>query len=214
MKINTQKYQCKIVLASVIILCAIITFKFFGLYKKYRDLNTITKNVSGQLENLQVIKTQLQWEYLNRYNIDGMSIPFDFTVMTKDGANMILFDRINGKPRVVIYYPANGCQLCIEQELQIINKLDVKFSKEDIILLGNYTNIRNLYVFVKSNKIKYDVFSANAESFIPGANIINSSIVFVVDETMKVKYSHIQNKSLPDISKEYYNMIYNKLYVN
>jgi hypothetical protein len=99
-------------------------------------LYIITKNVSGQLENLQQIKSQLQWEYLNRYNIDGVSIPSDFSVKTKDGADIKLFDRINGKPRVVIYYPANGCQLCIEHELEILNKLDVKFSKEDIILLG------------------------------------------------------------------------------
>ena len=133
---------------------------------------------------------------------------------TKDGVDIKFIDRIAGKPRIVIYYPTNGCQTCIGQELEIINKLNVKFREEDIILIGNYSNIRNLYVFIKNNNIGFDVFSASIEGFIPNADKINTSIIFVVDENLKVKYSHVQEKSMPNVSKDYFRIMHNKYFNN
>jgi hypothetical protein len=130
--------------------------------------------------------------------IDDKNSPVSFTQIMNDNS-----------PKLIIRYSALACDICLEEELKIIHNYLSKINENNIIILASNYNVRNLRVLKNSLSIDIKVYQIEKIG-IPFEETNNNLFLFIVDKESIIKDFFIPEKTLPNMSRDYYEIIYDK----
>ncbi|MBI9063115.1 MAG: hypothetical protein JEZ14_14125 [Marinilabiliaceae bacterium] len=99
---------------------------------------------------------------------------------------------IQQKEEVLFYYYSDmNCMMCVDEEIKRIKRFKKENPHMRIIILANYSNLRNLYVFKMSNSITVDMFDVKEEKLQLPIGKINSSFYFMIDKHCITKFVYV-----------------------
>jgi hypothetical protein len=134
----------------------------------------------------------------------------DLTVIDENNSPVTFVQIINdNSPKLIVRYSALACDICMEEELKIIQKYVSKINKDNIIILASDHNIRSLRLLKKSLSMDIKVYQIE-KTGIPFDDKHNNLCLFIIDKELIVKDFFLPEKTLPELSKYYYEIICDK----
>ena len=185
----------------IICLCFLVLSFFFlvSLNKK--------EEVSELSEAYQEAVLQIDSLSIYRYNFEfimqlmGTRLD-DLSGQTEDLQKTKLSDMINDGPILVYRYADINCHVCIESEIETIQKNFI--GKEDhILLLCSYRTERDFSIFKKLNKLKFPAFRIPYDALKWSIEKQSNPYCFVLHPDLKVSDVFIPDKSFPVLNDLY-----------
>jgi hypothetical protein len=115
----------------------------------------------------------------------------------------------DGSPKLIVRYSALACGICLEEELKIIQKYIPKINGNNIIILVSGYNMRNLKTLKKSVSSDIKVYQTE-KTGIPFEDKNDNLFLFIADKGLIIKNFFIPEKTLPELSKDYYEIMCDK----
>lgn len=112
-------------------------------------------------------------------------------------------------PKIILRYSFSGCATCIFDELELLRN-DDRIDMNNVYVLLAGANLRMLKIFSQQHNSGSQVLLCNNLP-IPFDNV-GKMYVFVLDSTLVVHDFFIPNNSAPNLSKWYYDAIYEKYF--
>lgn len=123
--------------------------------------------------------------------------------------NTYTLDSILKKPFLFFRFSEYNCEMCIQSEIDLINKLD---SHNMIIGLASYKNSRTLAIAKEKYNIQFPIYQLSYEESqltLPFSLEGNGTpYLFFINTDFKAKHIFIPSKELPEISTQYYMQIF------
>lgn len=112
------------------------------------------------------------------------------------------------KPKLVLRFSERNCELCIQSEIDLINKLNIS---DDIVGFASYSNARLLKLIQQKYRIQFPVY------LLPYSTDILPEIkeklgvpyLFLIDTDLHSKYIFFPSKEHSEFSEKYYNEMMN-----
>lgn len=197
--------------ASILILFFINIIQFYNFFK----LDHNFKKLKGSYLDQISIVDQIKKENADLENIRFFSenIEFNYNIPLKDvfGNQLILGDVIS-PPTLIFYIPELACNSCYEEHYSNLYKTIEKIGKDNILILANYENERDLYSFVRSQGIEVEVYNLNMQNLGIKAEITNDPFFFLIDEDGIIRHVFILDKKSPNANISYLNNIINRYF--
>jgi hypothetical protein len=191
---------------------ALIAFAFFFcivFYKNYKKAQTETALYREKIIDFDNYYKLMLFREKATIQNNGMKLLSDMILRDENNNVTSLSDIIGNTPKVIVRYSAFACDICLEEEIKQINNFISEIGIENIIIFASNENIRSL--IVRKKNLSFSVKTYRVEdTFIPFEKSNSNLFVFVLDKDFYVKAFFIPEKTLPDISKNYYETIQNK----
>lgn len=138
---------------------------------------------------------------------DGTDVP-DIALINSSNGKCMLSELID-KDKIVFYLPNLGCSSCYEQEIALIKGMIPAEVKEQVIIVGNFSNIRELKLFERSSGLRaFKIEEQNGEFPVIAFN--ETFVVFFLTRQMKC-YALFDAVNNVRASKLYYRIISEKI---
>lgn len=135
-----------LVILNIVLISYIIISKQFFNHK-----NGLNDNLTN-FENNQILHYMFEDEKVN-----------PLTKLTTPDLDSICFiDLLSHKPKLCFVYSNISCKPCIDNVISELNKISNNMNPNDILLITDYVNLRDLILFAKVNKIKFKIYSINS----------------------------------------------------
>ena len=132
--------------------------------------------------------------------IDENDKSFKFSDLVTSNSNV---------PKIVIRLSAVACDICLDEELKIIKGYISIIGTENIMIFASSYNLRSLKVRKNNLLIDIPIYQIEETGIQFEANHTNL-FVFTINSDFTVKDFFIPEKSLPEISNDYYDVISKK----
>ena len=191
-------------LALLIVFNAVLLFKYKNLKEEYANFE---HKISYFDTFFRVMKTNRYEEIINSNNtLNKNSILIDENDKEKFISEIIS----TNSPFIIIKYSDKGCGACIESELKSIKKYTDLIGEDHIILVTDGGSIRDIKNFKSINGINFNVYRSRALNFYFNDDVKLS--VIVTNKDLGINHFFIPDKSLPILSDNNYEAIYDKYY--
>ncbi len=186
-------------LLSLLFSCIVVIFVMFRNYSNHLcDLD----NQRVKLEHTVFL---LKNSLIDSWSIDGKSFKSD-SIYEEDGTKMSLNYFESHAPILIFRFSKIDCSECVIGHISLIKEFVSRIQIEYMII-GDYSNSRNLGLFKRSNAIKSLIY--NAERIVENENqtpflcIYHNGIISDV---------FFPNDNFPDLTKQYIDEIQKKYY--
>jgi len=149
--------------------------------------------------NLSLIQEKLTYESENN------KLPDDILAYTEKDT-IILNDAINTRKIIFRIFP-EGCMNCTDEIINMIKSKKTIF--KNVIILSSYVKLRNYYIFSTQRNIKNKSYNIKNLPF--AIEQLHKSYFFLIDSNNIANYFFIPTKAYPMMSKEYLNIIEEKI---
>jgi hypothetical protein len=202
-----RKYHSIYILSIV----SLLIFNAILIIKDYRTKHKIDL-VSNKINAFDNYYKLMEWREKEAILNNGTRL-FDSLTVIDNNKNSIALSNISGasgkSPKLVIRYSALACDICLEYELKLITNHIPEIGIENIILLASSCNTRGTKILTKYSPFDLKIYQVEKIG-IPFETENNNLFVFVLDKDFYVKDFFIPEKTLPDLSENYYEAIQNK----
>ncbi len=127
---------------------------------------------------------------------------------TLDTVNMHdLFDA----PTLALFYPSKSCKPCAESIISQLNEAIKKYKLENVVLITDFDEIRELFVFCRLNKIKFPAYKivGDQEDI---RSLINYIPYYVILDNNLIKNStFVAPNDKPDVTEKYLEIVSKKI---
>ena len=192
---------------------AILTIATFVTVIKVRK-NNIQDKIEVVSEKQVIDELYSFFRHRNKDVIanNGIKLNFDLQIEDQNQKRMSIGDLfINSSSpfKLIISSSSLGCDICIREELMILESYIDKIGHENIIIFASDYNQRALMILKENLKCDLKIYQIERIN-IPFEEKSNNLFIFVLDENFIIKDFFIPEKSLPELSKDYYEAICNK----
>ncbi len=142
---------------------------------------------------------------------NGKFVPYNSRLSNiKEGDTLSLKRIVGNRPKLIFWFTNNHCTDCIHQELDKIEKLKSKLGDDNILVIANFHNERDLRVLA----LKYDLMSSFYKEIDPlkTSDIVDYPHLFTLDQKLQVENFFVPSKEFPTLSDEYYLGIIEKVF--
>jgi hypothetical protein len=148
-----------------------------------------------------LLRTQMEY--------NGRVIPKNLSLISSDGSKHIVSNLGRNLPVIIADFRRSSCSICVEKEIERLQKLSNRIGKESIILLLPFNSERNRRAFEAKYHINtYDVVHAdNLE--MPDIGV---PYVFILDKSFRIRDIHLLSSEYPITTTNYYSLIIQKYY--
>ena len=196
-----------------LIYCLLLIVSLLYLKQNTR-LNRINKESAlkdNRYIELKDYKKQTLDLLVNTYGIqiqsDGIQIEKDIRIQSLEGDSIYLSQLFENEYKFVFCYSELNCSTCIEKEFDNLKKYSNEIGVNNIIILAQYSNIRDLAVFIRVNDIKSPVYKINNNKLGLLIDKYDSPYLFVTNRNMIANQIFIPLKEIPNLSEMYYEII-------
>jgi hypothetical protein len=138
---------------------------------------------------------------------EEFSLPSYYPIKDETG-NTLSIDSIFNKPKMVFRFSERNCDLCIQAEMDLINRLGYN---ENIIGLASYNTQRTLKMAKEKYHIHFPVYYltfGEASLLLPDyMEEYGYPYWFIIGNNFHAKYFLFPDKQFPEISEKYFNTV-------
>jgi hypothetical protein len=95
--------------------------------------------------------------------------------------------------KLFFYFGEHNCQLCYQEIIEILNKYIEKSGTQNIIVIAEFDNLRNLQYFIKNTKIDAPIYYIQKNVDIVAINA-EQPFFFVLDKSFRANFVFIPDK--------------------
>jgi hypothetical protein len=154
----------------------------------------------------------MEWREKETVLNSGLQLS-DSLIIMDENKNCIALSSIlevkRNSPVLFIRYSALACDICLEEELKLLEDYISRIGLDNIIILASGYNIRGLKVLAKSIPFDLQIYQIE-ETGIPFENKNHNLFTFIMNRDLIVKDFFISEKTLPELSKNYYKILCEK----
>lgn len=164
--------------------------------------STVTNSTQKLAENGRVKKKEDSSKFVEK-NSEGKKITSTIKLFDNQGKQIDLKDILNDSPKLIFRFSQMDCKACIDEEFDRIKRLSKQIGINNVLIITDYENPRNLRLFIKMNLI--DVAVYNCEKFdllIEERGL--SPYVFLLSKEGYTQKVHYLDKSSVESTKEFY----------
>lgn len=200
-----------LIVFSTLLFCFNITL-LLTLKKEREDFQNLNQSNKISCDSLRQLKNSIDVLFLNT------SFMFEFQ-SDKIDKNIVLFDEkenkitlkqlVQNKPKLIFKYSDLNCNVCIDEQINLLKKASEKIGSENIIILANYNSPRELSQFIRMNQINFKVFNLRNTEF----TSVDRSLpyYFILDESFSLNLLFIPIKGNTSLSQLYFNKVSEKI---
>lgn len=173
--------------------------------ENYRKIVENTKNSL----NLEINRSLTRDRFLNlllKFNDSKMNNELMLT--DEKGKTCKLTEKLNRK-KLIFRYSELQCNVCIEQQIASLKKYKNKIGTDNILILADYSNFRNLIVFKRINSLDIPIYNLSKKMPLERERI-NIPYFFIADNTLIAKDYFIPIKEIKNYTDNYLNTMYIK----
>jgi hypothetical protein len=181
----------------------------FFLFRNYKTEHAKTEFYKEKMEKVDSYYKLMIFRENSTIRCNGTHL---FADMILRGETKIvrLSDFIkDGEPKIIMRYSALACDICLDEELKQIHDFVERIGVNNIAVFVSNENARSI-------KVRKSRLPFNLNTYIVDDTAIafeknyNNLFVFIIDKEMIVKDFFIPEKTLPNLSKDYYDAICSK----
>lgn len=195
-----------IILLSIIVGGVIIFLIQSGL-GKVSQIETL----SARLEEKEAMFALLSGNMKMHYTYSEYPLS-DMKLLDKNRNEITLSKLLKGKEKVVFKFSSDNCSSCIQFGFSSIQKLMRHISEDQLIIIADNSNRREVQALVNSLNLSYPIFLAETTAFERVLKKENTPFVFVVGADLHMKDLFIPMKELPEYADMYYQTIWKKYF--
>lgn len=187
---------------------------FIRVYIQNREINSQLRNSTNLLIDRDSYNRLLKYREKEMYFNNGSVISQDLLLVDEHNNSIPIFDLIannDSSSKMIIRYSALACDACLYEELKVLEDFFNRIGIENVIILASNHNVRSLKVRKSTLSVDLAIFQIE-ETGIPFEEKNSSLFVFLLDKDFIVKDFFIPEKTLPELSKNYYSIICEKYY--
>lgn len=154
----------------------------------------------------------MEWREKEIVLNSGVQLSANLTITDENKNQVSLIDLLETKgdsPTLFIRYSALACDICLEEELKLLGDYIPRIGLDNIIILASGYNIRGLKIVAKSIPFELQIYQVE-ETGIPFENKNRNLFIFCMNRDLIVKDFFISEKTLPELSKNYYKILCEK----
>lgn len=131
----------------------------------------------------------------------------EFTIPTfSESPRKVSVDSAVGNGKLFFYFDEHYCLLCYKEIISKINQHVVQYGTDNIAIIANFSNMRNLLFFLKNTEVKVPVYYVTNSINIYATNA-NQPFFFVLDKSLLPKFVYIPDKKYNDNVNDYISFI-------
>jgi hypothetical protein len=180
--------------------------------KGNNKINAQVEYNAKRIEGLDEYYKLMRFRDSEMFSNNGTPISPDLQITDETGSIFRFADLSTGSSnasKLIVRYSPLACDICLEEELKQIGNFLEKIGIENVIILASNHNIRSLKAL--KNRLQGNLMVCQVEKTgIPFEESNSNLFVFVLDKDMTVKDFFIPEKTLPNLSKDYYEAICSK----
>ena len=158
---------------------------------------------SGETESIQNLSKRMSLEDVSVFPYIQLVDHLCDTVLAKD-----IF---SGPPLLVLFYPTKSCKPCAEKILDVLNKEIKTLKIENVILIADFEEIRELAVFARMNKIRFPAYNAIKKSEGFESLFANEPYYAIINNTLVRNYVFFAPNDNPPLTKQYFKIVSSKI---
>ena len=143
---------------------------------------------------------------------EGNTIDNNIYVNNDKDKPVLLRDILGFKPKIVLIYSEINCSTCVEEVLLNLKEVGEKIGVENIIILGSYSNIRDLSVFLRINGVNFPFYNLKFQDLGIFTEKSEFPYIFIYNGRDKAEQVFIPLKEIPELSETYLNSIMKKYF--
>lgn len=182
-------------------------------YKKI--LLQYKQEIASVVEANDIIEQILINRELNTIRNIGLQINIKQKITDEKGNKISITELLNKSPKIIFRYSELNCQLCIEEEIKILLKYINDIGFDNILFFSTYNSTRDLFLFKRINQLQnFKIYNLKEEKLNIPIDSLNIPYVFLVDSSGNVVMLHIPEKTKPEFSEQFYNVVISRLASN
>lgn len=194
-----------------ILLLFLLSVDMALIIKNFRLKQEITKIIEG-ISDSAIYYDLLRGNMSMYYSYNETPLA-DFIVKDRNKNEFKLSQLLDKEYKLIYKYSNTNCFSCIEIELQRIEEVAKRISKERILILAEYSNMREFTAFIEERKLDLPIYYIKKEDF---KSLVlekeNVPFVCLLNKDLKISHLFIPIKEIPGHSKRYYSIIYKKFF--
>ncbi len=174
-------------------------------------------------ENEDLSSDNLQLNNLNALLYNNVSIqfgsegtPLDLSMKLRDiqGNEVPLYDLVGEEKLVVLRFSNRYCQICVDQELNLLQKVSKEVGSDKIMLLGDFGSFAEFRSFVRVKETGLDTRSFLMEEGFRSVQLETLGIpyVFLLDKNGLAEMVFVPSKDIPSLSQVYYSQVFERYF--
>jgi hypothetical protein len=187
-----------IIFFSTFFLCIFLFIFYLHQKAKFEKNNsTCLKNLDQYKLELYSRDNKLEKQLFSEY------ISIDSSIIVSDmiGNEISLKELVRG-PKLVYSFTRFSCTACVQDDLEIINRLGDIIGSSNIIIISRFDNLKELKIFAMQNISKSNYYNSTNKFKISLEEIESESpFFFIISRDLKIQFAHI---SIPGIKIENY----------
>ena len=145
----------------------------------------------------------------------GLQINIEQNVKDEQGNKISVAELLNGSHKIIFRYSELNCNLCIEEEIQILQKYINDIGFDNILFFSTYNSTRDLFLFKRINQLQnYRIYNLKEEQLNIPIDRLNIPYVFLIDSSGNIVMLNIPEETKPEFSEQFYNVIISRLASN
>lgn len=165
------------------------------------DANTFNRQIVEELH--ASISSIYPKNLYIQYSMEGKSLR-DSTFITDINGNSKQLKDVIDSHRLVLRFSDINCNTCVEQEINNLRKFFSSPKNKSIMILATYRSMADLLKFKRINAIEFELYTISENQLPLLGEQISAPYMFVIDESLQVKFPFIPSKEFPDCSLSYY----------
>lgn len=201
----------------VIIIC-------LGLLSLFLIYFQVKKNKAISLLNEVIYESQ---NSLNRKKLLGIQRDYFLSLCTKSNGSTIseqlvlknyrgeefIINDILSSEKLVFRYSELHCDVCVDEQIKSLKKYKEKIGSDNILILADYNNIKNLALFKRLNSIELPIFKLSKKLNLE-LDEKDFPYFFVIDSSFIARDFFIPIKEINGYTDNYLKIIYEKHFKN
>jgi len=170
------------------------------------------QELTSAVESIDINEHILINRELNTIKNIGLQINTKQMVSDEKGSKRSIVGLLNDSPKIIFRYSELNCQLCIEDEIQILKKYIDAIGFDNILFFSTYNTTRDLFLFKRMNQLQdFEIYNLKEEKLNIPVDSLNIPYVFVVDSFGNVFMLHIPERTKPEYSEQFYKVVISRL---
>lgn len=131
----------------------------------------------------------------------------EFAIPTfSESSRKVSADSVVGNGKLFFYFDEQYCLLCYKEIISKINQHVVQYGTDNIAIIANFSNMRNLLFFLKNTEVKVPVYYVTNSININATNA-NQPFFFFLDKSFLPRFVYIPDKKYNDDVSDYISFI-------
>lgn len=135
---------------------------------------------------------------------------FPYHLQDTEGNSVDFFERLDTGRVLVLRYSELNCNVCVDSALSYFKTFMKKAGEDHARIIVDYNNDSYLYQFLRVNQLTESIIYRSVSD--SNRVEINTPYLFITDKSRRIYDVFVPMKELPEVSKKYYNTIFEKYF--